>query len=107
FPAPCAPSPRRDRALAYDTQLGGSPEGRPKCASGRRRRNRLAIRYSAGTCLASCAGMLLTILIILLILALFGGGYGSRRGWGYYGWSPLGLIILIVLILALTGNLNF
>ena len=34
-------------------------------------------------------------------------GYGSSRGWGYYGWSPLGLLILIVLILALTGNLSF
>jgi hypothetical protein len=51
--------------------------------------------------------MLLTLLVILLLIALLGGGYGSSRGWGYYGWSPLGLIILIVLILALTGNLNF
>jgi hypothetical protein len=51
--------------------------------------------------------MLLTLLVIVLLLALLGGGYGSRRGWGYYGWSPLGLLILIVLILALTGNLNF
>jgi hypothetical protein len=51
--------------------------------------------------------MLLTLLVILLLVALLGGGYGSTRGWGYYGWSPLGLIILIVLILALTGNLSF
>ena len=51
--------------------------------------------------------MLLTILVVLLLLALFSGGYGSTRGWGYYGWSPLGLIILIVLVLALTGNLSF
>ncbi len=51
--------------------------------------------------------MLLTILVILLLLALLGGGYGSTRGWGYYGWSPLGLVILILIILALTGNLNF
>jgi Protein of unknown function (DUF3309) len=51
--------------------------------------------------------MLLTILVILLLLALIGGGIGSTRGWGYYGWSPLGLLILIVLILALTGNLAF
>jgi hypothetical protein len=43
----------------------------------------------------------------LLILALVGGGYGSSRGWGYYGWSPLGLLILIVLLLAFTGNLGF
>jgi hypothetical protein len=51
--------------------------------------------------------MILTILIVLLLLALFSGGYGSRRGWGYMGWSPLGLLVLIVLILALTGNLSF
>ena len=51
--------------------------------------------------------MLLTILVVLLLLALLGGGYGHNRGWGYYGWSPLGLLILIVLIMALTGNLNF
>lgn len=51
--------------------------------------------------------MLLTILVILLLLALFSGGYGSSRGWGYYGWSPLGLLVLVVLVLALTGNLSF
>jgi hypothetical protein len=51
--------------------------------------------------------VLLTILVVLLLLALLGGGYGSRRGWGYYGWSPLGLLILIILIMALTGNLSF
>jgi len=51
--------------------------------------------------------MLLTILVVLLLLALLGGGYGSSRGWGYYGWSPLGLLIIIVLILAFTGNLAF
>jgi hypothetical protein len=53
------------------------------------------------------ADMLLTLLVILLLIALLGGGYGSSRGWGYYGWSPLGLLILIILILALTGNLSF
>lgn len=51
--------------------------------------------------------MLITLLVVLLLLALLSGGYGSSRGWGYYGWSPLGLLILIVLILVLTGNLSF
>ena len=51
--------------------------------------------------------MLLTILVVLLLLALLGGGFGSRRGWGYYGWGPLGLLVVIIVILALTGNLNF
>ena len=50
---------------------------------------------------------MLTLLVVLLILALLSGGFGYSRGWGYYGWSPLGLLILIVLILALTGNLSF
>jgi len=51
--------------------------------------------------------VLLTIIVVLLLLALLGGGFGMSRGWGYYGWSPLGLLILIVLIMALTGNLSF
>jgi hypothetical protein len=49
--------------------------------------------------------MLLTVLVVLLLLALLGGGLGSSRGWGYAGWSPLGLLVVIVVILALTGNL--
>ena len=39
--------------------------------------------------------MLFTLLIVLLLVALLGGGYGHSRGWGYYGWSPLGLIVLL------------
>jgi hypothetical protein len=50
--------------------------------------------------------VLLTILVVLLLVALLGGGFGMSRGWGYYGWSPLGLLILIVLVMALTGNLS-
>jgi hypothetical protein len=51
--------------------------------------------------------VLITLLVVLLLLALLGGGYGHSRGWGYSGWSPLGLLVLIILILALTGNLSF
>ena len=50
--------------------------------------------------------MLITLLVVLLLLGLLGGGYGHSRGWGYYGWSPLGMLVLIILILAFTGNLN-
>ncbi len=49
---------------------------------------------------------LLTLLIILLIVAALFGGYGTRRGWSYYGWSPVGLVVLLLLLLALTGNLS-
>jgi hypothetical protein len=46
------------------------------------------------------------LLLILLVVAILFGGFGSRRGYGYYGWSPVGLLILIILVLALTGNLG-
>jgi hypothetical protein len=44
-----------------------------------------------------------TILLILLILALVGGGLGHSR-YGYAGWSPAGLLIVIVLLLMFTGH---
>ena len=46
---------------------------------------------------------MLTILFILLVLALVGGGVGHSR-YGYAGWSPAGIIIVVLLVLFLTGN---
>lgn len=48
---------------------------------------------------------MLTLLIILLVLALVGGGVGYSR-FGYAGWSPAGILVAILLILLLTGNLH-
>jgi len=48
---------------------------------------------------------MLTLLVILLVVALVGGGVGHSR-YGYAGWSPAGILILIVLVMALTGNLH-
>ena len=48
---------------------------------------------------------MLTILVILLLVALIGGGFGHSR-LGYAGWSPAGLILLVLLIMVLTGNLR-
>jgi hypothetical protein len=48
------------------------------------------------------------IVVILLVLLLLGGsGYGYQAGWQgpQYG-GLLGLVLVILLILALTGNLN-
>jgi len=47
--------------------------------------------------------VLLIILILLLIGALPAWPYSS--GWGYYPSGGLGLILLIIIILALTGHL--
>lgn len=49
--------------------------------------------------------MLLTILIVLLVLSLAGGGWGYSQ-WGYAGMSPAGVILLILLVLWFTGHLG-
>ena len=46
---------------------------------------------------------MLTILLILLLLAIVGGGIGHSR-FGYAGWSPAGLILLVVLVMFVTGT---
>jgi uncharacterized membrane protein YtjA (UPF0391 family) len=46
---------------------------------------------------------MLTLLLILLVVALLGGAFGHSR-FGYAGWSPAGLLLVIVLVLFLTGN---
>jgi hypothetical protein len=48
-----------------------------------------------------------TILLIILILLLIGAfpAWPYSTGWGYYPSGGIGLILLIVLILALTGRL--
>lgn len=47
---------------------------------------------------------MLTLLIVLLLLALLGGGIGYSR-FGAVGMSPAALIVLILVVLALTGRL--
>ena len=48
--------------------------------------------------------MLTIFLIVLLVLALGGGGYGHSR-FGAVSWSPLGIVAVILLVLFLTGRL--
>jgi hypothetical protein len=48
-----------------------------------------------------------TILIVILVLLLIGAvpTWPYSRGWGYYPSGLLGLLLVILLILALTGRL--
>jgi hypothetical protein len=48
-----------------------------------------------------------TILLIILILLLIGAlpTWPYSTGWGYYPSGGLGLVVLIVVILALSGRL--
>jgi len=48
-----------------------------------------------------------TILLIILVLMLIGAlpTWPYSSGWGYYPSGGIGLILLIVIILALTGHL--
>ena len=47
-----------------------------------------------------------TILLIILILLLIGAlpTWPYSTGWGYYPFGGIGLILLIVIILAVTGR---
>ena len=49
--------------------------------------------------------MLTILLIVLLVLAVGGGSWGHSR-YGYAGWSPAGIVILVLLALWFTGNLH-
>jgi len=48
-----------------------------------------------------------TILLIIVILLLIGAlpAWPYSSGWGYWPSGGLGLIVLILIILVLTGNL--
>jgi len=48
--------------------------------------------------------MLLIICIVLLVFALGGGAFGHSR-YGAAGWSPAGLIVLVLVVLWFTGRL--
>jgi len=51
--------------------------------------------------------MLRLILLVVLILAILGSVpvWGYNTGWGYYPSGGLGIVLLIVIVLALTGRL--
>jgi hypothetical protein len=47
-----------------------------------------------------------TILLVILILMLVGAlpAWPHSRGWGYYPSGGLGLIVVVLLVLMLTGR---
>ena len=50
---------------------------------------------------------MVTILVVILVLMLLGAfpAWPYSRSWGYYPSGTLGLIVLIIVLLALTGRL--
>jgi hypothetical protein len=50
--------------------------------------------------------MLTTLLIVVLVLLLVGAipSWPYSRNWGYYPSGAIGLVLLIILILMLTGR---
>lgn len=46
---------------------------------------------------------MLTLLLVILLLALVFGGVGHSR-FGYVGWSPAGVLLVVVLVLFLSGH---
>lgn len=51
--------------------------------------------------------MLSTVLIVILVLALVGAlpAWPYSTGWGYYPSGGLGIILLVILVLLLSGRL--
>jgi hypothetical protein len=49
--------------------------------------------------------MLMIILFVFLLLAVVGGGWGHSR-YGYAGWSPAGIILLVLVIFWFTGRVH-
>jgi len=47
--------------------------------------------------------MLMTLLLVILVLAVLGGAMGHSR-FGYAGWSPAGIVVVILLVWLLFGN---
>lgn len=48
---------------------------------------------------------MLFILILLIALSLGGGAWGHSR-YGYAGWSPAGILVVILLVMWFTGNIH-
>lgn len=50
--------------------------------------------------------MLSTVLIVILVLALVGAlpAWPYSTGWGYYPSGGLGIILLVIVVLLLTGR---
>ena len=49
--------------------------------------------------------MLFILLLVLLVVAIGGAGWGHSR-YGYAGWSPAGVILLVLVVLWFTGHLH-
>jgi len=47
---------------------------------------------------------MMLILLVLLVLALLGGGLGHSRA-GLAGWSPAGIIVVVLVVMLLTGRI--
>ena len=50
--------------------------------------------------------MLLTLIALLLLISLLSGGVFYSR-WGYGGFSPFAVLVIVALVLYLTGHLRF
>jgi hypothetical protein len=86
------------------TDFGHSANANCEFGSGGRPVRALA-RLNDGPGDAQRRVMLMIILLVFVVLAIAGGGWGHSR-YGYAGWSPLGIILAVVVVLWFTGRLH-
>lgn len=46
---------------------------------------------------------LIVLLAVLFVIAILFGGIGAPHSWGFWGWSPAGLIIVVFILVLLLG----
>ena len=46
------------------------------------------------------------ILLIVLLIVFAGGGYWGGPHVGPWSWSPLGILVVVLVVLVLTGRLR-
>jgi hypothetical protein len=47
---------------------------------------------------------MMLLLVLLLVVAVLGGGFGHSR-FGFAGWSPAAILVVVLVVLALSGRL--
>src|SRR5437867_10911271 len=95
-------------------RLSGGPEGRSAARCPIRRQEAVygyqgRVRpdpHFATSCIRRRDVMILLLILLLILLIGSVPAWGYSRDWGYYAWSTIGMILIIMLILLVLRTLQ-